>query len=195
MPKTLFIIPGFTHSVHQKEYKKVAAIFKRRGYTVIGFNPSWKRSTVSQQLDAFLSFLKRKKPLHEFSILGFSFGAVIALLAAQTIKPKELFLCSLSPYFSEDIKDIPPRWKKFIGKRRLADFQTMNCKTISKKISSKTHLFVEGKEYKDGKEGPTVLRRAKAVHKVIPESTLTIIPNTDHDIGRKEYIDAIQTML
>lgn len=193
MSKTLFLIPGFTHSVKENAYKKVSAVFKKHGYTVIGFEPSWKRSTVSDQAATFISFVENKKiNPDECAFLGFSFGAIIALIGAGKIKPKELFLCSLSPYFVEDMKDIPSRWRKIIGKNRMTDFETMNGKKISKKIVSATHLFVEGKEYG---EGPTVLRRSKAIHKNIPKSNLTIVPNVGHDIGEKEYLTAIDKKL
>lgn len=193
MPKTLFLIPGFTHSVKQKEYKKVTAMFKKHGYTVIGFEPSWKRSTVSDQVATFVSFVDSKKiNPDDCAILGFSFGAIVALISAGKIKPKELFLCSLSPYFSEDIKIMPAGWKKFIGKKRVADFEKMNCRKLCKQINSSAHIFVGEKE---SNKFPILLRRVQAAHKYIPASTWSMVPNTGHDIGQKEYLAAIGKQL
>ena len=193
MSKTLFLIPGFTHSVKENAYKKVSAVFKKHDYTVIGFEPSWKRSTVSDQAAAFISFVESKKiNPDECAFLGFSFGAIIALIGAGKIKPKELFLCSLSPYFAEDIKIMSANWKKFIGKKRVADFTTMNCKKLCAQIHSSTHLFVGGKE---SNKFPILLRRIKAAHASISGSTLTLIPNAIHDIGQKEYLDALDKQL
>lgn len=61
MTKTLFLIPGFTHSVKENAYKKVSAVFKKHGYTVIGFEPSWKRSTISDQTALLFLLWKIKK--------------------------------------------------------------------------------------------------------------------------------------
>jgi len=45
-------------------------------------------------------------------IIGFSFGAMVAFIASQKIRPKKLILCSLSPYFNEDLKKLRKGWKK-----------------------------------------------------------------------------------
>lgn len=189
----MYIIPGFTHTGNEPGYKKTAALFRKKGYTPIIFHPAWKRKTVTDVAVDFLNFYEQKKHAHtKFSLLGFSFGAIIALITAGKIHPEKLFLCSLSPYFSEDLPNIPGWWKKFIGKRRVDDFSALSCKRLCALISSKTHIFVGEIEIT---RYPQLLIRAAHPHTLIKLSELTVIPKAKHDIGQKEYLQAISEKL
>lgn len=191
--KTLFLIPGFKQSTKDARYIKLKSLFRKAGYRVIEYNRSWNRSTISQHTQDFIAFVKQKNiPKEQMTFLGFSFGAMVALIAAAELHPNQLFLCSLSPYFSEDIKRMPERWKHFIGKNRTADFKKILCSEVCKKIRSKTYLFIGEVE---AHKFPTLVRRVTYAHKSITTSTIHHIPNTDHEISQKEYLDAIKTVI
>ncbi len=42
------------------------------------------------------------------------------------------------------------------------------------------------------KEGPEVMRRARAAKRMIKNSSLTIVKGAKHDIGQKEYLACIK---
>lgn len=187
---TVFVIPGFTHTGKEAAYKKVAVLLRKKGYTPIIFHPTWKRKTVTDVAVEFLNTYKKKLAEEHISLLGFSFGAIAALLIAEKIQPSSLFLCSVSPYLDEDT--IPEQWKKIVGKRRIDDFASLSCKHICARIAARTYILVGEKE---AAAFPTVLTRAARINKQIKNSHLTIVQNTIHDIGQKEYLEAINALI
>src|SRR5690606_37231643 len=83
-------------------------------------------------------------------VLGFSYGAVIALITANDLKPKKIFLCSLSPDFKEDSKNMKEWIKKLIGKNRYKDIQTRSGRKIAQELKVPSVIFYgekEGKQY------------------------------------------------
>lgn len=185
MKKIIYIIPGFLHSPKQKEYQKLKSIFLSKGYDVVLADVKWKYQTMSDYVRQFTEKIKIDKRDKRY-VLGFSFGAMIAMISATKIKFDELILCSLSPYFKEDIKNMKKSWKDSIGKNRIEDFQKYSAGKLSKNIKSDTFLFM-------GENEPIELKnRVEKTHRQIINSKLVIIPNTKHELN-KEYIDKIKT--
>ena len=119
MKKIAYIIPGFKESyLTKKGYEKVGEFFKERGIEPIQIDINWEYQNPGRFRDFLAQFLKQYKRRKdaEIYLLGFSFGAVIAFLAEQKIKPRVLILCSLSPYFEEDLSKARPRWVKWFEK-------------------------------------------------------------------------------
>src|SRR5688572_2041642 len=99
--KSIFIIPGYRHVPTQKAYQAIAALLKDAGYDPILVTIPWKKRTISENTEYFL---KTYKKVHTKKyILGFSFGAMIGFLAATKMSVDGLILCSLSPFFQEDL--------------------------------------------------------------------------------------------
>mgnify|MGYP000845411952 FL=1 len=117
MKKIAYIIPGFKESsLRQSGYKKIAGYLKEKGIESIQVEIDWKYETPARFKDFLAQFLnqyKRPKKDTEVYLVGFSFGAVTAFLAEAKIKPKALILCSLSPYFKEDLMKMRPSWQKW----------------------------------------------------------------------------------
>ncbi len=114
---------------------------------------------------------------------------MIAFISAIKIKPKVLFLCSLSPYFKEDLRFLKKSWKNDIGKKRIEDLKNFSFNNLVKDINSKTILIVGEKEPKE------LHKRVNDAYKKIKKSELIIINGAKHKISQKEYIDKLHKII
>lgn len=188
MAKIAYIIPGFAEKTTFKSYQHIIKFFKLRKFKVIPVKISWKYRVMSDYVKEFLSQVKQIKN-NRVCLFGFSFGAMIALISSLKIKPKMLFLCSLSPYFKEDIKYLKKSWKKIMGKRQISDLKNFSFNDLSKKIKCRTILVFGTKE---GKETD---RRIDDACKRIKNNELILIQNAKHKISQKEYINTLQEVI
>jgi len=185
MSKIVYIIPGFGQNTDMPGYTDLIKFFKTKKFKVVPIKITWKNKVMSDYVNEFQNQLVHKKE-DDIYLFGFSFGAIIAFISAEKIKPKTLFLASLSPYFKEDLKYNRPAWSKYLGKKRMKDFENFSFNQLSKKINCQTYLFVEGLKNKE------ILRRVKDAHKKIKKSELIIIENTKHDISQTEYLNKVK---
>lgn len=107
--KTIFIIPGFKEEPSDKQYKWMVNFFNEKGFFVKIYPVKWNYNTISNNVKSFKEYYLKHKTDNNY-LLGFSFGAMIAFVSAPELKPDKLYLCSLSPYFKEDIKKIENSW-------------------------------------------------------------------------------------
>lgn len=180
MGKIVYIIPGFAEDINVKGYQEVIKSFKAQSFRVVPVEISWKYRVVSDYVDEFLGQVSHNKN-DEVCLFGFSFGAMIAFISAAEIDPRILFLCSLSPFFKEDLENLPKYVKKDIGKKRLEDLGRYSFKELVEKIDCRTILVAGEKEPRD------LLERVKNTHKKIKDSELFIINKARHNISQKEY--------
>ncbi len=131
--------------------------------------------------DYLEEFNHKYKGGKEVYLLGFSLGSMIAMISSAKINPKMQILCSLSPYFKEDLPYLREWWKQLEGKRRMDDFKNYSFKEISSKTNCKTILLVGSREPRD------VIRRVNDAHKRLKGSRLVTIENIGHDIFNKRY--------
>lgn len=181
--KSVFIIPGFRQKTTNKAYKTIARMLKKEGYTPIPVIIPWKNTTVTQNTAYFLQEYKKNTAKKKY-ILGFSFGAVIAFLAATKIHTHGLILCSLSPYFKEDLVRLGIRKTS----NRYQDFLATRCKVLAKQIKAKQILMLYGT-----KETKPLINRVHYAFSHIISSNKYLIPiqQTEHNIGGKRYLDSI----
>lgn len=168
--KIVFIIPGFKHRPTNKAYKEIAKILKNEGYQPILITIPWKQATISENTEYFLQEYKKIKARQKY-ILGFSFGAIIAFNASTKVSTSGLILCSLSPYFKEDVSS-----------------SKLHCATLAKKIKAKKIHMLYGK-----KEAKSLIRRVSSAYRQISVAQKYIIPikDTEHNIGDKRYLHTI----
>lgn len=188
MRKTVYIIPGFTESTNLKSYQQIIKLFRSKNFKVIPIKISWKNKVMSDYIKEFQKQIQSDKD-EKIYLFGFSFGAMIALISAVKIKPKMIFLCSLSPYFREDLPLIKKSWKNIFGKKRIEDFQNFPFNKIAKNIKSKTILLVGEKEV------DLIKKRIKKAEQKIKNSKLFIIAGAKHDISQKIYLDKIKEII
>lgn len=184
--KTVFIIPGYKHQPKNKAYRQIAKILKSQGYLPIPVKIPWKKSTISENTEFFLKKYKEINSKKKY-IIGFSFGAMIAFIAATKVKVEGLILCSLSPYFKEDLLKTNKHLSRLMVKRYY-DFSTLRCSTLAKQIKAKKIIMMYGK-----KEEKSLIKRVTKAYYGISSSHkyLTPIANADHNIGDKRYLRAI----
>jgi len=190
MKKIVYLIPGFGEShIKQKGWSKVAKLFEINGIEPFHINIDWDKNTPSRFSDYIKEFLEQfKKPKNaEVYVLGFSLGAMIAFLTATKTKPTAVILCSLSPFFEEDIVQFKPQWLTWWRKNFVeSDF---SFEKIAPYITMKTYLIVEDVDAKE------IMRRARDAKRKLPNATLVIAKGAKHRIIQKEYMTALERVV
>ncbi len=182
MKHTLYVIPGFGENTKMPDYKAVIKACRLFGYEVIEFNPCWDRSVASDWILDFERSLQKNKSA-KTSIIGFSFGAYVAVLSAQKFKFEKLVLCSLSPYFADNIPEIPEAAWKFFGKRRKQDFSKHHF-PVGMQVDA---AFLVGEH-----EIPMELKHVNDRYKSWSgKKTHIIVKGAEHSIGSGEYLNQI----
>ncbi len=189
--KTFFIIPGFKTQAKDKSYKWLVTFLEDKGVMVTKTPILWNYKTLSKNAEEFVEFFNKHKTKENY-ILGFSYGAVIALLTANLLKPKMIYLCSLSADFSEDSNAMGLWLKKYIGVKRYEDTKTRSGKLIAKELLVPSVIFYGEQE---GKEYPSLKNRCEETSRLAKNSRLIIVKNTPHQIDFPEYIEAIKKTL
>src|SRR3989344_4332194 len=186
--KTIFIVPGFTDKIERNpKYTWLVKFLKKRWYKVIETPVKWKKRTITDYVSDFKKFYEVNKGKENY-ILGFSYGAVITFISASELKPKKIFLCSLSPDFKEDVKYMKPWIIKYIGKRRFEDAKTRSAVKIAKSLTMPSVAFYGERE---GKVYPDLKARAVETVKLAKKSKLVVVPKAPHDISFFSYKAAI----
>jgi pimeloyl-ACP methyl ester carboxylesterase len=188
--KTVLFVPGFKESLSTRDYESTINVIRDSGYSVEFVPINWNRTTVDDwlnELEAEYSKLNSKDTI----LAGFSFGAMTVFAAAIKQNPAELWLFSLSPYFSEDIhsKDMKKSWLNNIGHRRTSAFDKLIFKNLAKSIHCKTLIFAGEIEVN---KWPGMKERALEANRLMPGSKLCIVKDVGHDVSDKRYINAIK---
>lgn len=186
--KIIFIIPGFRQLSTNKAYKEIAKILKKEGYFPILVAIKWKNSTILQNTEYFLKVYKKIKHRKKY-ILGFSYGAMIAFIASTKVSVSGLILCSLSPYFQEDVIKIKNRNAfSILMEARFKDFSKLHSGMLAEKIKAKKVLMLYGSQ-----ETKVLIKRVKETFgKVLsPQKHLISIKKTQHNIGDRRYLNQI----
>lgn len=194
MRAVAFIVPGLTEGCRRRPYQEIGKAFKKKGITPIFADINWPRRVMSDYVAEFTSIYQKQS--RKFTsktriyFFGMSFGAFICFIAATKLRVDRLILCSLSPYFREDLPKLRLWWLRYSGKRRVADLKrNFSFTKLVKLISAKAILLVGEKEPTD------LLQRVAKAHQVLKHSQLILIPNTKHDIGQPSYLTAVQKLI
>ncbi len=162
-----------------------------KGFRVVKYDPQWIRRTNSDVAKDFLGFYEKHKTAKNFA-LGFSYGAVVALLTANLAGLDKLYLCSLSPDFKEDTKQMDKRMRKEIGVRRLKDTESRSAKALAKALKMPAVIFYGEKE---GQKYPELKKRAEETVKLAKKAKLVVIPDAPHKIDFPAYQSAIKKFI
>jgi pimeloyl-ACP methyl ester carboxylesterase len=178
--RKVYVIPGFGDSPSGKPYINVRKCFENAGVQCKVVSIRWKYNSVFDYVDQFMITYRPRKN-SEVYIFGFSFGALIALMVSTYINPTKLYLCSLSPFFQEDIKKNGAKDFVSLGKRRGKVLRTIPFSRIARTIKCPTIIVVGECEL------PSVIRRARLVAKEIKRSRLHIASNAGHNLLDEGY--------
>jgi len=186
--KTVLLVPGFQHDLKNRDYDTTIKAIEAKGYKVEFVPIQWKRTTIDDWGKQLNEVYEQLKP-EDTILAGFSYGAMTVLKAAADRMPSELWLFSLSPYFSEDIPLLKLAWLRTIGKQRKERFWRVSFNRLAPAITCKTLLFIGDNE---SSKYPDLKRRVEQAHTLLKGSKLIRIPGGKHDSTNPEYIDAIE---
>jgi predicted alpha/beta hydrolase family esterase len=142
---SILIIPGFGESVSLRDYQEI----KRRcekaapGAKVVLHQPKWSRRTAADWIKEATRSLERLGPENTY-VIGFSLGAYVGLFLSERFQLLGASLCSVSPYFSEEMSCIPNFAKKIIGVRRVRDF---SGRSSPQKLRVKPRFFFGDRDW------------------------------------------------
>lgn len=189
--RTFFIVPGFGMQAKDKAFEWLVSYLETKGFWVVKTPVDWKYKTLSTNTSEFVDFFNENKGEENY-VLGFSYGAVITFLSANSISPKKIYLCSLSSDFKEDAGFMKKYVKRYIGKRRFEDLQTRSGKKYAEDLQVPSVVFYGEKE---GKEFPALKLRCEETARLAKGSKLVVINNTQHKIDSPLYIEAVKNEL
>ena len=191
--KTVLFIPGMGEGINDRDYASVIKTIESKGYKVTFLPIQWRRTTITDWTNELNSIYTQYDPKQTI-LAGFSCGAMAALAVAAQSNPAELWLFSLSPYFAEDIKSklMNPAWIKAIGKRRTAAFAKLGFRDLASKVFCKTLVLAGEQELS---KWPIMKRRLQNAIKTFPDSKLTIVPKSEHDVANENYIQVIKNSI
>ena len=184
---TFFLIPGFRESINDQAWQRIQAIITEHGHEVVLVQPSWNYHTLTDWvLD--LNTIRQSYP-GDHALLGFSYGAMTAFVSAVNQPAQVTILCSLSPFFQEDLSLLRPWWKEKIGKHRMTDFIGFSFDQLAKKQTGQTYLLVGQNEVPECRQ-----RFDKALKKLLGASG-EVVPEADHDIGNAHYLVSLKLII
>lgn len=184
---TCAIIPGFGEKASDQAYRKTRRLLEKFGWRVMPIDINWSRTTMTGWLKQAEDKLKDAKNTE--AIFGFSFGAMMALLLAARHPHKTIIAASPSPYFKEILPSLPPIAEKVLGKKRMQDFKKFSINETKKIKGTRVHVLVGGADF------PPLIKMTKHLQKLVPTSTLSVIPEVPHDLGDERYLRALETTL
>ena len=189
--KTVLLVPGFRQSLLTHDYMATISAIENRGYKVVFIPIEWRHTSIDDWI-AQLNVLYEKYDSKETILAGFSYGAMTVFGAAGQRLPSELWLFSLSPYFTEDMLVLKLAWLRSIGKQRQERFWRMSFVKIAPKITCKVLLFIGKKE---ALKFPPLKKRVMQANKQLRNVRLIEIPDCGHDVTSAPYIGAIQEVI
>lgn len=196
---TVFIIGGLDihNTAADSVHKPLRHALGANGHQVIPVDISWRNKTASQFSLEFIDFYNRTKSSKENVVVGNSFGAVVALISAAALKPDQIVLCSLSPFFAEDIHQSWPskRMQRLLGTRRLEDIGHYSIEAIAEDLN-KTNIEVTvlyGE--KEHQSSPKLVERAKDIAEKIKRATLVEVEAAPHSLKSPEYVRGLTKIL
>lgn len=185
--KTVLFIPGFKEDLITRDYKATIKGIESKGYKVKFIPIQWDRTTIIDWIKQAEAIYEEYDP-KETILAGFSYGSMIAFMLATKTNPAELWLFSLSPYFSDDIPKLKQSWKNGIGRQRVDTFSQLDFNKLAKTIHCPT-LIVAGEV--ENHKYPLLKARSETAHKIIKNNQYFIAPDADHDVTDRSYIQVI----
>lgn len=184
--KTVLFVPGFQEDQHSRDYDVLLKAIKHKGYHAEFISINWRRTVVDDWVEQLMDAYRRCNPKHTV-LAGFSQGAVTALVTASQRLPSAVWLCSLSPYFAEDMTEIDtkPSWLHYIGARRAERFRTLSFASIAPRILCPVLLIAGAKEHE------LVQRRAGLAAKAFKNALLVTAPGCAHDVTNRNYMQTL----
>lgn len=135
MKKKFYIIPGWEESPTEKQYKDLANVARKKGYSVVLKKIDWKKPLSSQIFNVSKNS----------TIFGFSLGAILAWLLAQKKSCEHIILASMTPHYSFTNKKIKNDLAELVGLSFVNDL----IKNLDSKHKAKKQTIIYGELEKE----------------------------------------------
>jgi pimeloyl-ACP methyl ester carboxylesterase len=187
--KTAVVLVG-RHEVTKDRYEPVVKALQDNGWeNVIFYEPDWQINSVERLVSDFIASLPEgKEPL---TLLGFSLGAMIALIGASRITVENLILCSPSGYFAEydvTLTEDDRAW----ANENLKDFRNFSATSVINKTKVRRGIIIAGQteleQWPDFKQWINDLK-SQTNWKYIE------LPETGHEIEAPAYQETIKKII
>ncbi len=194
---TAFLLSGFglNKTAADTGYLPLRQMIGSKGYKVVPVKITWNHKTTPRYCEEFVEFYKKHKSKDNI-VIGNSFGAMVAFITAPALKPERVYLCSLSPFFKEDLESykVIDAAQRF-GTRRIKEFKKISAQQIEKQINetntSVTLLYGE----KEKERHSFLVKRVKSTAKNLKNSKLVEVPLAAHALRETEYILGLEREL
>ena len=181
--KTFYIIPWFRHDANTLGYRELSSVLQGKWYKVVFVKITWNFHVMSDYIKQAESQIQDTE---KSEILGFSFGAMIALKLSEKNKFGRVFLCSLSPYFSEDLHLFPKYYKLRLWLRRWRDFRDNYHEVDIQNKHKNIYIAIYGSE-----ESERLQNRVVKMIELLNISEVAIVKWVWHDIAHRKYLEAV----
>ena len=131
------------------------------------YTPIWKYKTASHWLSD-LSGILDSIDVRNTTVISFSLGAYITLIASEIYPFHKVILCSISPFFKEQLSYLPKPAEMFLGKRRFTNFsthkipETITCPSV--------FLFGASDRLVGIDEAKRLAKKYKGIFEVVPNA-------------------------
>jgi len=184
--KKIYIVPGFGESTRMNNYREVIKLSRGKGLEVVSVKIVW---DMDKTMNDYLKEVSEQIPnLNEDDyLLGFSFGAYIAYILSQKKIFSGYVFCTISPYFKENLKDIPQESKDYFGE----DFmKSLEFHKIHKGNKADAWFFTGEKDWE-----LAIKMNKKASDKWGGKSSFGLVKDTGHELGAVNYIKEFKKVL
>lgn len=188
MSWVVYIIPGFDQFTEARGYRAIAAKFKATGARVIIVTINWKYQTVTSYTRKLLKQIYHPEE-KTICLFGFSMGAMVALLIARKLEINCLMLCSMSPYFRENLHKMNSDDQTSLGVRRLRDFERYTFRRIASQMSGRILIVVGDMESRG------VIRMSAKAKREIKTAEIIHIRNGIHSLSQPEYAKKLEELI
>jgi pimeloyl-ACP methyl ester carboxylesterase len=196
--RTAIIIPGFQHRVvsgrGSRTYQPLLADLRKAGYEPLPITVTWQRHTFDDWLPEVLAQLKGIDASNTL-LIGFSYGAMLSMVAATHHAFGRVFLCSLSPYFAEDVPRLKKSWLDMAGHRRISVFETVSFEDVVQNYKARQTTVFAGEVEMERRKAPLLAERGLAAGAQLPNAHFVPVPGAGHDISYPTYAAAIKAEL
>ena len=180
--KTIYIIPGYGESTRTKNYQEIIKFAKSNKYEVSPINIVW--NTDKTMVDYIKEVEKQlSKDNQNDILLGFSFGAYIAYIISKKKIFGNYIFCTISPYFKENLKDIPQESKDYFGKKFIEKLKKYSIHGGNK---NNAYFLVGEKDW-----DLAIKTNRKAENKWLGKSEFIIVKKAGHELGHTNYIKKV----
>lgn len=184
--KKLYIVPGFGESTRMKNYREVIKIGKENDFEIKPIKIIW---DMDKNMDDYIKEVESQIPemSKEDTILGFSFGAYIAYLLSNKKEFNNYIFCTISPYFKDNLKDIPQESKDYFGKNFINSLRKNNIHNGNKSNA----WFLTGDKDWD----LAIKTNKQASNKWSGNSNFILVKNCGHDLANLNYIKEVKKII